>query len=60
MYILYAVNFFSGKAKNVGEAGLRRGFLTPHEEKLTSRKWIFIIESFLRDGYTFLGQNTPL
>ncbi|MEM6963781.1 MAG: hypothetical protein AAF573_03380, partial [Bacteroidota bacterium] len=47
-YILCAVIFSLCKAKNVGDAGHRRGFLTQQKGKRTSRKCKVIIEPFLR------------
>ncbi len=52
---LYAVIFSLCKAKNVGDAGHRRGFLTQQKGKKTSRKCKSIFSSFLMGVWWLSG-----
>ncbi|MEM6697718.1 MAG: hypothetical protein AAF599_04940, partial [Bacteroidota bacterium] len=54
--ILCEVIFSLCKAKNVGDAGHRRGFSTQQKGKRTSRKCKFIIEPFL-NGSLILNKS---
>ncbi len=56
---MYAVNLSLCKAKNVGDAEHRRGFLTLQKGKRTSRKCEFIIELF-HSGYVIMKVPTAV